>query len=119
MTSRVRRHEAVLRVLAKAKPRLVREIIRPAKRDLIDTICECALNVTHGNLPISAAHKKKLKRYVRAMRYLSKKKIGPLRKRKEIIQTGGFVGALLAAIIPSLLTTAVSALGKAITSRRK
>ena len=100
MVSRLKKHEAVLNVLAKAKPALVRKIIQPAHRDLIDAISECSLNILNGTIPLSPYKKKTLKRYVQKLRLLARKST-TVKKRKNIIQTGsGLLTAVLGTVLP-------------------
>lgn len=95
----LKKHQNVLLALAKAKPKLVRKIIRPAKRDLIDALSECSLNIVRGAVPLTAARKNKLRRYKTGLRNLAKKGVS-VKKKKAILQKGGFIGALLSAVLP-------------------
>jgi hypothetical protein len=50
--------------------------------------------VLNGNIPISEEEKKRLKRHKYSLRELVKKKTSD-KKRKHLIQEGGFLGALI------------------------
>ena len=101
MSKRVRKHAPVLHALSKAKPKLAKKIIEHAENDLIHCICECALNVLKGNLHLTPAHKKRLRRHLAGLRALVDRKKSLPAKRK-VIQRGGCLGALLGAIIPAI-----------------
>ena len=64
-------------------------------------MCECIKNVLNAKLPIKAAHLKQLSRHKQTLRALASKRTS-LVKRKQLLQRGGFIGALLPAIIPAI-----------------
>ena len=97
-----KKHEAILRILAKGKPSVVRAIINESKTDLINLLSQCALNILNGNVPLNKRHKRRLKKYVTGLRKLASKKTS-LKSRKTIIQQGGFIPALLGAVLPGLI----------------
>ena len=97
-----KKHEAILRILAKGKPSVVRAIINESKTDLINLLSQCALNILNGNVPLNKRHKRRLKKYASGLRKLASKKTS-LKSRKSIIQQGGFIPALLGAVLPGLI----------------
>lgn len=98
MSNLVQRNLPLLNVLSAAKPALVKAILKEAKPDLINTLCECSLNILKGNVRLTAAQKKQLSRHKQSLRCLSKKGVS-LKKRKQILQKGGFIGALLKPVL--------------------
>ena len=54
-----------------------------------------------GNVPLTLRDNKALKRYKKQLRSLTSKKVSKPRK-KEIVQNGGFLGALLGPIVSVL-----------------
>ena len=104
---RIRKHSGELHSLARAKPIAVKKIIRAADKDLVKTLCECSLNVLKGNVSISSRQKKRLSHHKKGLRELTQPKVS-LKKKKVILQRGGFVGALLAGLLPALLTPILS-----------
>ena len=90
MSVRLRNQTPMLRVLCKSSPKVARDIIKTADNALIKCICECSHNLLRGNISVSSKKKSKLKRHKKALRDIAKKKVSLKRKRK-IIQTGGFV----------------------------
>lgn len=109
MSHPLKKHAACLQMLSTAKPKMINAIIRNADAKLIHCLCECAHNVLKGNVRLTSAQKSKLKRYRQHLRNLAYKKKA---NKKKILQTGGFIPALLApiaaAVLPSLLGTLLS-----------
>ena len=60
--NRFKKHVSTLKLLHKAKPSLRKAIISNGNDELIRCICECALNVLQGHVPISQQHKNCLSR---------------------------------------------------------
>ena len=86
-----------VRLLSLATPRARNQLIRCADRDLIHCISECCVNVLNGRVPLTPKQKSKLSRHKEKLRTLVKRKVS-LRKKKEIIQKGGFLGIILPAV---------------------
>jgi len=70
--------------------------------DFVKCICDCVSNVLKGKVHISPTHLKTLRRGKRVLRELALKKTS-LKKKKKIIQSGGFF-PLLGAIIPGIVS---------------
>lgn len=62
-----------------------KHIIQNAKCDLLKCICECALNILRGNVPISEAEKKKLKKHANLLRKIAEKR-GTWKSKKSLIK---------------------------------
>jgi len=103
MSVRLWNQTPMLRVLCKSSPKFARDIIKTAENDLIKCICECSHNLLRGNISVSSKQKSKLKRHKKALRDIAKKKVRLKRKRK-IIQTGGFLAPLLSAVVPAIMS---------------
>ena len=69
--------------------------------DFVRCICECVKNLLKGNVPLSPAQKKKLSSKKKHLREVVLKKTS-LRKKLKLIQSGGFLGALLGPIVSVL-----------------
>ena len=69
-------------------------IINVAGKELAHCICDCVLNVLNGNIPLEYEEKERLRRHRKSLRELVKKKTSD-KKRKHLIQEGGFLGALI------------------------
>jgi hypothetical protein len=91
----------MLKLLCGAKPTVIRAVLKGASPDLIQAISECSLNVLKGNVRITPAQKKRLCRYKQKLRTLAKKKTS-FKRRKQVIQTGGFLGVLLKPVLGAL-----------------
>ena len=94
MSACLRRNGPMLRLLCHAKPGVVKAVLKNASPDLLKSILECASNVLKGNVPVTPSQKRLLARYKKDLRCLVNKKIS-LKRKKVIIQKGGFIGALL------------------------
>ena len=101
MSACLKRNLPLLQVLQRSKPAFVKLLLKGASPELTKALCECALNILKGNVKISASQKKKLSRYKKHLRLLVKKKTS-LKKRKQLLQKGGFIGALLTPILSVL-----------------
>ena len=104
----VKKHADVLCILAKARPKLVKQIIANAEPSLLKSISECSLNILKGVIPLTNNQKRKLRRYKNAMRQLIKKR-SINRKKKALMMKGGFIGALLGTIAPILISSLIGA----------
>ena len=67
--------------------------VRKCDKEFLDCISECANNVIKGNVPLSNRQKTKLRRNRNDLRALSVKKTS-LRKKRRILQKGGFLAVL-------------------------
>lgn len=97
VSARLRQHANDLVYLQKARPCIQKHLIEKANRDLIECLCECADNILKGNVELTRLQKDKLKRNKTGLRELAKRSVG-LKKKKAILQKGGFLGSLLAPI---------------------
>lgn len=95
-----------LHILKNATPQLRKNILKKANPDLVKALCEICMNTLNGNMKISKSTKSQLKKYKKTLRNLASSKLNLLRKRKILIQKGGFLPLLLS----SLLTGAVGKL---------
>lgn len=102
MSVRLRRYGPLLKLLANATPEIRKAVLRGGDPDFMRCLCECALNVLNGAVPLTQAQKRKLLPYKTGLRTLIKKTV-PLYRKQAIVQKGGFLGALLAPIAISVL----------------
>ena len=92
-----------LRVLCKASPKQRKCIIEGASNELINAICECALNCLKGNVPLNPSQKGKLARHKGKLRSLADKKVAKAKKKAVLKQQGGFLPLLIGAAAAGLL----------------
>ena len=78
-------------------------------RCLMD-ICECIWNLIKGRVPLKSKQLKALRRYKRLLRKTALKKTSR-NERRRILQTGGFISAVLPALISGLASLAPTLLG--------
>ena len=101
MSSRVRKFLPVLKRIQKLGDAARRSYVKKANKEFVECICECAKNVIKGNVPLKDCHLKRLRKEKKNLRALSLKKT-PLRKKRRILQKGGFLGALLTPVLSLL-----------------
>ena len=95
-----------VKLLSVATPQARKQLIANGDRELVDCVSECCANILKGNVPLNDQQKTKLCKHKNNLRMLALKKVS-LKKKKQIIQTGGFlIGAVLApvaSVLASLL----------------
>ncbi len=111
MAKRLKSHLDELKVLKKAKPALRKGILKCADKQLICCICECSHNILKGNVKLTAKNRKQLLKYRKHLRDLASKKVSLKKKKNLLIQSGGFLPALIAPIL-SVATSLLSNLIK-------
>ena len=103
----LKKHASDILFLQKTRPCIRKHLITKADRSLADCLCECADNILRGNIPLTKLQKETLKRNKAGLRALTKKSVS-LKKKKAILQKGGFLGSLLApiaSVVASFLST--------------
>ena len=102
MSSKLHRHAPLLRALHRANPKTRRTLLhKHCDGDFISCVVECVRNLLKGNVPLNPAQKKKLSSKKKHLRLMLLKKTSQA-KKKKLIQSGGFLGALLGPIISIL-----------------
>ena len=100
MAERVKNRAGELSMLKNSLKQVQNAMIECCDRDLIECICDCAHNVLKGNVPITD-HQMQLTPHRHNLRELTKKRTSN-KRRKEILQEGGFLGAILTPILSVL-----------------
>lgn len=100
MSNRLKRNFQDLKSLYQAPPRERKLILRKAPADLVLAICEIALNLLRGRIPLTAQQYSRLKRQKKAIKLFADKRKSVTVKRKTINQSGGFLLPLLSVAIP-------------------
>ena len=90
MTGRLKKHADTLHFMAKAKPKVNKALIEARDKELINCLCECALNVLKGNVPLSHDQKRKLARHKTGLRTLIAPKTSGNKKKKFCKQEAFF-----------------------------
>lgn len=77
-----------------------KQIIQKVPNSIVKSLCECVLNVLHGNVPLTKTQINSLSKHKTCLRKLSDKKVPLYKKRKLLVQKGdGFLSILLPAAI--------------------
>jgi hypothetical protein len=102
MSQRLRRFAPLLNSLFKASAINRKAFLKKhCNEDFINCIAECVHNILKGNVKLSAPQKSKLSRRKKLMRKLILRKTSS-KNKKKIIQSGGFLGAILGPIVKVL-----------------
>jgi len=72
---RIRSTYHTLRVFKALNPKLRKAIIANCNQETLKSICDCALNVLGGNIPLSACSKRKLRTYKKSIRRVADKSV--------------------------------------------
>ena len=103
MSKRIKRNADALRFLAKCNSKQRNAIIEHADNGLVDSLSECALNLLKGHVRLNPKQKKKLSSHKHRLRALTNKKVARKKKKTILTQHGGFVGALLAPVLRTIV----------------
>ena len=103
-----RKEATVLAALYHFNKEQRKAVLQKADAKLDRRICECALNVLIGNVPLSKTHKCRLRKHAKVLRKLASPDISLQRKKNIIVQSGGVLPALLAPLIATLLAILVN-----------
>src|SRR4051812_27341009 len=102
MSKRLQRHANLLRTLHRASPAVRRRLLESnCDGDFVCCITECVKNLLQGAVPLNSTQRKKLSAKKSVLRQLAQKKTS-LRKKQKLIQSGGFLGALLGPLVSIL-----------------
>ena len=99
---RVKTNYHTLQVLKTADPKLRKAIISKCNKELVNCISECVLNVLNGYIQLPGGVTRKLQKHKAALRKVSDRRVPLSKKKKLIVQRGGFLQPLLSAVLPTL-----------------
>lgn len=106
----------LLKMLHEARGDTKRRVLQCCSRDMCNALSEIASNMLKGNIPLTERQYNELRPHAADIERLSKKKTA-LTTKRQILQKGGFIGAILGPAL-SLLAPAVGSLVSAITGKR-
>ena len=106
MSERVKRLLPILKRINKLGDKAKRQYVKKCNKEFVDCVSECAKNILRGNIPLTSNQTTKLRRNKKNLRSLATKKTS-LKKERQILEKGGFLAALLPAVL-SLLGGALS-----------
>lgn len=98
--SRIQKSLPLLKLLYKASPKMRKVILLQSGPDLMLSLCEIALNVLNGNIPLTSRQYDQLKKKKKQIRLIADKKVKIAKKNKLVNQSGGFLLPLLGAALP-------------------
>lgn len=101
----------VLHVLKSADPTLRRVILKHAPKQVIAALSQICLNTLRGNVRLSGRTKKLLKRYKNILRELASSTVRDSRKRRLLVQHGGFLGILLSTLLSGIIGSLLNHVG--------
>ena len=107
---RVEKEKDFLNLICKCNKRLLKLLILGANKNQIYALCDIVLNLLHGNLNLNQKDFEKLSRKRKQLREFVKK--NSIKKKKYIVQKGGFIQFLIPAIISGLSTIVSSIIEK-------
>ena len=103
MTQRMKKNISYLKFLQQCSPSERKQLLKVARPEAVNTICDCIANVVHGNIPINSAQKSKLKRKVNVLKSLCDPKKKTTSKKKLLVQHGaGIFSSILGPIIKTI-----------------
>lgn len=106
--ARLKRNSLLLKKLCRTKNKTkLKSVLREGGEDLMSCICECALNLIKGNVPVTSNQFTRLKKHKRTLRVLSDKKLSK-KKKKHIVNQKG------AGLFPLIFTPIIKALAGSI-----
>ena len=104
MSKRMKRSLPYLQILAEAKPKLRKILVKNVPESVITAICECCLNTLKGVIPLMPRQKRRLAPCKTQLRALANRKVSRKRRKTYLTQRGG-------ALLPFVLPAALGALG--------
>lgn len=99
-----KQHVQLLRMIQHCPKKVLKDLLSKCGKNGIKAICEVCMNTLKGNVPLTPTQKQTLHQHKNTLRALSRKKTPLYKKRKLLIQKGGFLGVLIPAAL-SVLTT--------------
>lgn len=99
----LRKHFHVFQNIKRGSPKLRKAIISLSGLDLTKALCEVCINVLNGNLPVEPEVRKKLSPFKSVLRSLCCRKVSLRKKRKLLVQKGGFLPALLGTLLSTVI----------------
>jgi len=101
MSSQIRKYYPLLKRIVRMGNVARARTIKQCNRELMDCLSECARNVLKGNVPLKKRQFTRLQRRKRDLRALANTRTS-LKKKKAIVQRGGFLASLLVPAVAAL-----------------
>jgi hypothetical protein len=81
-----------------------RKRIKEASNAQINDICKCIYHVCNGDVPLNKSQRSYFRRFKKDLKNLGFRRGSLKAKRKRLIQTGGFLPALISVALPIILS---------------
>lgn len=88
--NRIQKYLPLIDYMSKGKHQVVQALIDEADRDVVNILCECALNCLKGNVKLTKPQLNRLCQHKQHLRRLVKVHV-PLKEKKKILQKGGLL----------------------------
>lgn len=98
VSRQVKEHYYIILGLSALSNEVRKSIMKNASKDFILALMEIVSNVVYGNVDVSSEHVREMKKHAKILQEMANKKTS-MRRRKEIIQQGGFLAALAGPIL--------------------
>ena len=113
----LRHHLPLLNNIINLPDRQQKNFIKTAHRSVLNSICECCINILNGCIRLSNHQKTRLYHNKQDLQRLVLKKTA-IGKKRKILQKGGLLSTVLSAAIPVVGSLIVSAITSAASRRR-
>jgi len=97
----VKRFLPVLHKIDRLGDKAKRDYVKKCDTELVHCLSECAKNLLFGTVPLTEHQFKRLRSQKKNLRALSLKKTS-LKKKRKLLQRGGFIGLLIRPILSLL-----------------
>ena len=109
MSRRVKKYKHHLKFISVCEHKSCKSLLGNCDKELIKSICECALNVLHGSIPLQQKNRRKLAKHKNDLRNLVSKVVS-IQQKKQIVQKGSrflplLLGPVLSSLAPLLFNT--------------
>jgi len=111
MSGRTRKYLPILKRINRLGEKAKKQFIKQCDKEFIDCVSECAKNILKGHVPVTPRQLHRLRRNKNNIRALALKKTA-VKKKKKILQKGGFLGAILPPVLSVLGSLLLSNAGR-------
>jgi hypothetical protein len=105
MVNRIITHEKFLKKYLNTNNKYRPAQLKKANPEQLKCLCEAALNVVNGRVPIKPCQLKRLKEHSRFVRHIAASKAPIEKKQKQLVQKGGSILPIIISAVLSLLTS--------------
>ena len=121
MSFQIKKQAQLLKTLADSHPQVRKAILAGGGDELLKCISECAYNILY-TIQLTPSEKAALSKYKQKIRRVADPDVS-ISDKTKVIQSGGFLPALLAPLITSVIAPltgeAVKGIAKAISKKKK